>query len=549
MAMIRLARRSLLAGAALLLGAAGAPAPAYDLVIRNGRVIDGSGKPAVAADVAIKGGRVARVGRIKGDGVREIDARGLYVSTGWIDMLDQSGGVLTKNGEAANKLRMGVTTLLGGEAGTPVPAAQVAGWFDTLEAEGIAVNFGSYYGTTQARMEVIGDKADAPTPAQLEAMKGKVATAMEAGALGVANALIYPPASFQSTEELIALATVAGRYGGVYGSHIRDESGGLLTAIDEAIRIGETARIPVEVFHFKGAYQPGWGKLLPQAVARIEAARARGLDIAADVYPYTAGGTGLDATLPGWVFRDGLQQVGAKLADPATRERIKRDVAAGSQPGWANLVEASGGWSGVILANPHSAAFDRFKGQSIAEIARQLGRDPTELSWEIMAAARPNRAQALFNLIHEGDLRTALRQPWTSIGSDAAASMGEGQVDALGLPHPRAYGTFPRIVAEYVKRRRLLTLEEAIRKMTGWPAERMRLKDRGLLRQGQWADITVFDLEKLDDVADWAAPTASPVGIEYVLVNGVPVLERGRLTGARPGRVVRGPGFKTTTKP
>lgn len=532
------------AAIAVVLGGASTAgaAPTYDLVIRNGQVLDGLGAPARKADVAIRDGKIAKIGRVSGKGAREIDAAGDYVSPGWIDMLDQSGRVLLQDGSALNKLQMGVTTLLGGEAGTPVPAAKTSEWFGKLESQGISVNFGSYYGTTQARIEVMGDRAGTPDATQMTAMKARVAQAMEAGALGVANALIYPPASFQSTDELVELAKVAAQYGGVYGSHIRDESGGLLDAVSEAITIGERAGLPVEIFHFKGAYQPGWGKLLPAAGQKIEAARARGVDVTANVYPYTAGGTGLDATIPTWVFRDGFAKVGEKLADPVLREQIKREVAQGSQPGWANLVEASGGWDGVVLANAHNPEFDRFRTKSIGAIAKELGRDPTELAWEIMGKAQPNRAQALFFLMDEGDVQTALKYPWTSVGSDAAAAAGAGKVDALGLPHPRSYGTFPRIIAQYVKKERLLTLEEAVRKMTSQSADRFRITDRGRLKPGAWADITIFDLETLEDRATWAQPTLQPAGIEYVLVNGVPVIDRGAYTGAKPGRVVRGRG-------
>ncbi|MCJ8157743.1 amidohydrolase family protein [Sphingomonas sp. LaA6.9] len=516
----------------------------YDIVIRGGQVIDGTGAPPIRADVAIKDGRLVRIGRVRDKGAREIDASGRYVSPGWIDMLDQSGRVLSTDGSALNKLQMGVTTLLGGEAGTPVPAAQTDAWLSAFEAKGIAVNFGSYYGTTQARIEVMGDGAGTPSADQMRAMEGRVAAAMEGGALGVANALIYRPAAFQTTDELVALAKVAARYGGIYGSHVRDESAGLVTAVDEAIAIGERSGASVEIFHFKGAYQPGWGRLLPEAGAHVEAARSRGVDVWANIYPYIAGGTGLEATLPTWVFRDGIAKVGEKLADPAIRDRLKREIAAGSLPGWANLVEASGGWKGVILANSHSEEFRRFHGRSMLDIANELGRDPTELSWEIMAKAQPHRAMALFFLTAEADIRTALSYPWTTIGSDAAAAAGAGLVDALGLPHPRAYGTFPRIVAEYVKRSKLLTLPQAVHRMTGLSARRMKLADRGLVRAGYWGDLTIFDLDRLDDRASWDQPTAIPTGIDYVLVNGELVLEHGKYTGATPGKVIRGAGYK-----
>jgi N-acyl-D-amino-acid deacylase len=511
----------------------------YDLVIRNGRVLDGAGNPWVSADVAISGGRIARMGRVPGRGRREIDARGLYVTPGFIDMMDQSQAVFRKSGSAQNKLLQGVTTVIAGEDGTPVPADKIPAYFAELERKGLAVNFGVYYSSQQARAVVLQDREGAPTPAQLERERAEVAKAMRAGAFGLSTALIYPPMSFQGTDELVALAQESGRCGGYYATHMRDEAGGLVGAVREAIEIGQRSGAKVEIFHLKGGYAPGWGKLMPTALAEVNAARARGVDVAADLYPYTAGGTGLSITAPNWVFADGEAKGYERLRDPEVRVRLKREIAAGSQPGWSNLIEASGGWDHVVLANAFNQAYDRYRYKTIAEIAASLGKDPADVAWDIVLAALPNRAMALYFMMNERDIQSALAQPWTSIGSDAGAAEALGQMDGLGLPHPRAYGTFPRVIAEYVKRRRVLTLEDAVRKMTSWPAARMGLTDRGVLREGLKADVVVFDLDRLDDVATWDHPMALPTGVEYVLVNGRVALEHGVFTEARSGQVLR----------
>jgi N-acyl-D-amino-acid deacylase len=527
-------------------GALAQPAPVYDIVIRNGHLLDGNGNPWVKADVAIKDGRFVKIGRVEGRGLREIDAQGDYVSPGWIDMMDQSGEVLIKNGLAENKLREGVTSAIAGEGGTPVPSAQIADYFQKLEAQGISMNFGSYYGSAQARVEVMGDVAGHPSVQQMDAMKAHVDEAMRAGTMGIATALIYPPDSFQSTEDLIALARVAAKHGGIYASHMRDESAKLLQAIGESIEIGEKTGIQVEIFHFKGAYAPGWGKLVPQAGELIEAARARGVNIAADMYVYTAGGTGLDITVPNWVWEQGAKTGLERLKDPQVRARLKKEVAAGSAPGWSNLIEASGGWDHVVLANAFNPKYDRYRFKSIEYIAKQLGQDPADVSWDIVLGAQPNRAMGLYFMMNEADIATALRWPWMSIGSDAGANEAPGKIDAIGLPHPRAYANFPRVIAEYVKKRHVLTLEDAIRKMTSWPATRMRLYDRGVIRQGLRADVTIFNEERLEDVATYENPTAYPTGIDYVLVNGQLVIDKGVHTGAKPGKVLRGAGYEST---
>ncbi|WP_416465799.1 N-acyl-D-amino-acid deacylase family protein [Sphingomonas sp. VDB2] len=534
----------LLCSAMSLLLVANAPSPDpsvsdYDIVIRGGRVLDGAGNPWVRADVAVKDGRVVRIGQVGGHGAKEIDAKGRYVSPGFIDMMDQSGGVLIKNGAAENKLKMGVTTVIAGEGGTPVEASQIPAYFTQLEKQGISVNFGSYYSTTQARVKAMGDGAGNPTDAQMDIMRKEVRTAMEAGVFGVTSALIYPPSSFATTADLISMAKVSAQCGGFYATHMRDESADLVKAVNEAIEIGEKSGAKVEIFHLKAAFAPGWGALMPQAIAAINAARARGVDVAADLYPYTAGGTGLEIIAPSWVWADGVQKGIERLRDPKLRERMKKEVAAGSMPGWSNLVQASGGFGNVILANGFSKKYAPYHGQSLEKIGAALKRDPADVAWDILLEGLPNRSVALYFMMNEGDIETALHQPWVSIGSDAAASEKLGQMDALGLPHPRAYGTFPRVIAEYSQRRPVISLEDAVRKMTGWPAQRMGLTDRGLIRDGMRADIIIFDLDKLDDVASWEKPTALPTGIDTVLVNGVVTVEGGQHNGAKAGVILR----------
>lgn len=530
--------RIALGGAAiLLLGAA--PAPAYDIVIRGGRVLDGAGNPWVRADIGIKDGRIAKIGLIAARGAKEIDATGRYVAPGFIDMMDQSGSVLLKHGAAENKLRMGVTTLIGGEGGTPVPADAISRYFQDLETRGIAVNFGTYYSATQARVAVMGDGAGTPTPAQLDAMRGLVDRAIQAGAFGISTALMYPPDRFHATEDLVALAKVAAKCGGFYATHMRDESARLLDSVDEAIRIGEESGAKVEIFHLKAAYAPGWGTLMPQAIARIAAARDRGVDVAADLYPYTAAGTGLEGTVPGHVFAQGFEAGIAKLRDPALRAALKRDAAAGSVPGWSSLVEAAGGWRNIVLANAHQPDMVRFHGKNFVEIGAALNKEPADAAWDIMLAALPDRAFALYFVMDEADIDAAIRVPWISIGSDGAAAAVLGELDGMGLPHPRSYGTFARVLSNYVRRRGVLSLEEAVRKMTSWPARRMGLSDRGLLREGLRADVIVFDADAVEDHASWTAPMRPATGIADVIVNGVLTLDQGRHTGARAGMVLR----------
>ncbi len=517
--------------------------PSYDVVIRNGRVLDGAGNPWIYADVAISHGRFVKIGRVSGKGNREIDAAGDYVSPGWIDMMDQSGEVLLKTGLADNKLREGVTTAIAGEGGTPVPADRIPEYFSQLSHQGISLNFGSYFSETQARVAVLGYANRKPTAAELDRMKAIMATAMQNGAMGMTTALIYPPSSFATTDELIAMARVAGEYGGIYASHMRDEGKGVLQAVDELIQIADQGHLPAEIFHLKVAYQPGWGTLMPQIGQRVAQARARGVEVAGDLYVYTAGGTGLEATIPSWAQEGGDDALKQRLHDPAIRARLKQEQKTGS-PGWWNIIEAAGGWNGIVLMNAANPANAMYNGKTMTEVARAMGTDPADAAFDLVEQAQPqSRVMAVYHMMGEPDIETALKFPWTSIGSDAGSSEIAGGDDAIGLAHPRSYGNFPRVIAHYVRDEHVLTLPDAIRKMTSWPAERMRLNGRGVIREGGWADVTIFNYDKLQDRSTYKEPDQYPTGIDFVLVNGQVVVDQGKHTAAKPGMVLYGPGY------
>ena len=514
----------------------------YDIVIRGGRVLDGAGNPCIFADVAIKDGRFVKLGKIQGHGRTEIDAHGRYVSPGWIDMMDQSGIALPKNGLAENKLMEGVTTAIGGEGGTPVPAEQLRDFWASLEKSGISLNWGSYFSETQARIAVLGYDSRQPTPDELAKMKSILDTAMQNGAMGMTTALIYPPSSYATTPELIEMAKVAAKYGGIYASHMRGEGKELVQSVDELIEISEKGGLPGEVFHMKAAYSPGWGTLMQEAGRHIDAARARGVDVAADLYVYTAGGTGLEATIPSWAHEGGNDALLKRLADPEIRARLKKEIVAGA-PGWWNIIEASGGWQNVVLVNAQNPDNAKYQGRSIAEIAKELNKDPADTAFDFVAQAKTGRVLAIYHMMSEQDIETALKFPWTSIGSDAGTALTLGGEDALGLAHPRSYGNFPRVIARYVRETHTLTLEDAIRKMTSWPATRMRIADRGLIREGMWADAVIFDYDKIQDRSTYEHPDVTPDGIDFVLVNGQVVIDHGKHTGLRPGKILYGPGY------
>jgi N-acyl-D-aspartate/D-glutamate deacylase len=512
-------------------------AATYDVVIRNGRVLDGAGNPWILADVAIKNGRFAKIGKISERGTTEIDATGKSVTPGWIDMMDQSGSVLPRNGLAENKLKQGVTTAIGGEGGTPVPAGRIPEYFAGLEKSGISINFGTYFSETQARIAVLGQSSRAPNATELDQMRAIMDTAMRAGVMGMTTALIYPPSSYATTDELIEMAKVAAKYGGVYASHIRGEGAEVVQSVGELITIAEKAGLPGEVFHLKVAHKPSWGVRMDSVRMIIDAARARNVDVAADLYVYTAGGTGLEATIPSWAFDGGVDSLKARLTNPATRARLKHEQKTGS-PGWWNIIEAAGGWNGIILVNARNPANAQYEQKSLSAIAKLMNKDPADAAMDLVTEGQ-GRVMAIYHMMGEQDIETALRFPWTSIGSDAGAILTLGQPDLTGLPHPRSFGNATRVIAEYVKKRHVLTLEDAVRKMTSWPATRMRLGDRGMIREGLWADVTIFDLDKLQDRATYDEPMLFPTGIEYVLVNGVVTIDHDKHTGAKAGKVLR----------
>ncbi len=522
--------------------AAQTAAPEYDIIIRNGRVLDGNGNPWVAVDVAIKDGRFVKIGKVEGRGKREIDASGKFVSPGWIDVQDQSGMILPKNGLAESKLLQGITTGIAGEGGAPVPADKLAEYFANLEKSGISMNWGTYYGETQARVAVLGQAARDPTPQELDRMRSIIEVAMKNGAMGITTALIYPPASFSKTDELIEMAKVAGRYGGLYVSHIRGEGKELVQAIDEAIMIGEKGGLPVDIYHLKAAYQPGWGTLMTQAGKEVEAARDRGVDVSANMYLYTAGGTSLSAVVPSWAAEGGNEKLMERLKDPAVRVRLKNEIKTGSA-GWWNIVEAAGGWENVVMVESGNKKNTRFENKSIAQIAKELKKEPADAAFDLIVQAN-GQAGALYYLMSEQDIETAVKFPWVSLGSDADASLKLQDPDKVGGDHPRGYGNFPRLIAEYVRKKKILTLPDAIRKMTSWPAAQLRIPSRGSIKEGMWADVVVFDYDKIQDRATYEYPYRTPAGIDYVLVNGQVVVEKGMHTGAKPGKIIYGPGRK-----
>ncbi len=521
-----------LAGATL----SAAPQAGYDILITGGRVLDGAGNPWVAANIGIRGDRIARIGRFTAPATRLIDATGLYVTPGFIDMMDQSGGALRRDGTAQSKVRQGVTTLIAGEGGTPVAPADLDQYFATLEKQGISLNFGTFVSAAQARTAVLQSANRDPNPAELDRMKAIVETGMQRGALGLTTALIYPPESYAKTPEIVELARIAARYGGIYASHVRDEGLGELDAIGEAIAIGAQAGLPVEIFHLKVAHRAGWKTLLPKIDALVRAARARGVDVTADQYPYTASATSLESCIPAWAAEGGAAERGKRLNDPAIRARIRDEMKHGS-PGWFNRVEAVGSWKNVVIASMPASGDQHYVGMPVEDIARERGQAPEDTVMDLVAQFPA--ISALYFMMSEDDVRMAMSYPWVSVGSDAAAGSIE---TAQGRGHPRQYGTFPRVIARYVREAGVLTLENAVRRMTSLPAGKLHLAGRGLLAEGSFADVTIFDYGRIEDTATYDSPHQYPRGIPYVLVNGQIVVDRGEHTGARPGRIIYGPG-------
>ncbi len=540
---------------------AAASAANYDLIIRNGHVIDGTGNPWYAGDVAVSGERIAAIGDLReAHAKREIDAQGRIVAPGFIDMLGQSEISLLLDNRSLSKLSQGITTEITGEGGSIAPQNEktiapqkpflehykltidwttLDGYFRRLEKQGTPLNIGTYVGSAQVREAVIGDDNRAPTSAELEQMKSLVAQAMKDGALGVSSALIYPPNIYAKTDELIALAQVASKYGGLYATHMRSEGASEMPALAEAMRIGREAHLPVEIFHLKVSGKPRWGTM-KNVVAAIQNARDSGLDIAADMYPYTAGATALASALPPWVADGGVQKLLERLKDPLIRARIKKDLA-GDHPDWENLFYDCGGAAGVLIASAENPELKQFAGKTLDDVAKAWKKSPEDTLMDFVLADNAQTG-AIYFMASEEDLRTGLSQPWTSIGLDA----GEMSLDGPTYEphtHPRAMGSMPRFLGHYVRDEHLLSLEAAVRKITSLPAQREHLDSRGLLKPGYFADIAIFDPATLIDHATYTKPDQLSDGIDYTIVNGQIEFEQGKLTGAAAGRVLRGRGW------
>ncbi len=529
-----------------------------DLVIRGGTVVDGTGAPGFVGDVAVRGDRVVAVsrGRFEGSGRREIDARGRVVAPGFIDMHSHSDWLLFEDGAAQSKIRQGVTTEVLGEdsSGGPFKGklpprkegkaewTTLGGYFDALEMSRIAVNVASYVGQGNVWRCVMGDSFERPSVAQIEEMKKLVDEAMEDGALGLSSMLASPPGLLAKREELIELCRPVAKHGGIYSSHIRHEGTGVLDAVREAIEIGEKAGVPVDIIHIKIADQQLW-KRMAEVVGLVESARARGVNVQANVYPYTRGNNNLVSILPPWAREGGQERMMARLRDAGERGRLKKDIQTFS-PDWYNHYLAVGGdWSRMLVNGELGAKNGRFEGQTMDRIIaeKSLGRspppDPLDVLFDFLLEENGS-IPTIYAHHTEEDMNLALRQPWCSVGSDGLAYATEGPL-RRGRPHPRSFGTFPRVLGVYVRERKLLTLEDAVRKMTSLNARKVGLRDRGELRPGAFADITVFDPARVIDKATYLEPFQYPDGIELVVVNGQVVFDGAAHTGARPGRVLR----------
>lgn len=533
----------------------------FDVLIRGGRIVDGTGNPWFYGDVGIRDGRIAAIGRLAGRSARRtVDATGLVVAPGFIDIHNHSDFTILEDGDAESMVRQGVTSMIFGEGGSAAPCggkqlerggrcawSDFEGYFRLLLEKGIATNVGSYVGSSQIWTYVRGPRAGPPTPEELAEMQRLVRQAMEQGALGVASSLSGPPGSWIDTDTLVALCQAAAPYGGIYSTHLRTEGEGVFEAVAEALEIGRRAGVPVDIIHLKIAEHKRWGQM-PELVATIAAARARGQQVEANVYPYRAGQNNLASIIPPWAHEGGPQALIARLKDPGLRPRLEREILQGI-PGsnWYNHYTATGSWEGMLLVSLSNPAYKKFEGRRMSEVIAALGRDPVDVLFELLVENGGSVPTVYFHHSEE-DMRYALRQSFVSIGSDGTAVKAEGPL-ARGHPHPRYYGTFPRVLGRYVREEKVLSLEEAVRKMTSVNAAKIHIYDRGLLRPGQWADVTVFNPETVLDHATFEKPHQYATGIEYVLVNGEFVLEGGRHTRARPGRILYGPGRRVAIGP
>jgi N-acyl-D-aspartate/D-glutamate deacylase len=548
-------KHAVAAGAILSITACGPTpsAPQYDLLISNARIVDGTGSPSTTGAIAIKDGRVAGIGSVTGAATRTIDARGRVAAPGFIDLHSHSDMPLVTDGNAQSKIRQGVTTEVIGESESVAPRKEPSdtarwtdftGYFAALEKGGISVNLISYVGLGTARTMVVGEGDVQPTPEQRAAMKDLVEGAMAQGAFGVSTGLIYPPNAYQKLDELVELSSVAAAHGGMYASHLRYDGNKLREGIEEAIAIGERAKLPVHVFHVKVTGQRNFGRI-KEVIELVEAARSRGVNVTADQYPYVASSTGLSATLPPWVLDGGAAKMVERLRDPRLRARVRKEME-DPNPTWESRYQSAGTWQNVQLAaigrtrggmGEGGSANRQYEGLRVAEAAKRAGKDPFDFVFDLLAEERGSVGCVYF-IIDEGDLTLALKQPWVAIGSDGSALATEGPLRA-GVPHPRNFGTFPRVLGRYVREQQVLTLEEAVRRMTSLAASIMGLADRGTLAPGKWADVVLFDPVTVADRATFEDPFQYPVGIDTVIVNGTVVLDEGKHTGARPGKVLK----------
>ena len=544
----------------LLSSLALAQTSSFDLVITHGHIIDGTGSPWYSGDIGIRGGKIAAIGNLTASQrKRTIDAGGKVVAPGFIDMLGQSELTILVDPRLPSKIFQGITSEITGEGSSIAPLNDsiiqsdrsgfehfkvTPDWrtfrqyFARLEKQGMGINLASYVGATQVRRVVLGDDDKQPTPAQLEQMQALVREAMKDGTVGVSTSLEYAPAPYAKTEELIALAAEASKFGGIYATHMRDESASVLEAIDEALRIGREAHIPVEIWHIKVAGKDNWGRM-PEVVGKINAARAAGADVSADTYAYTAWYNGFSAFIPPWAHDGGDAKLVERLKDPVTRARIRKDMLTPSKE-WDNEWQEIPGPDAIMIGAIENPALAPLLGKRLSEIAKASNQDPMDALFDTLTQD-PSTEVAVFGM-SQPDVTLALQQPWVAIDNDSEGTSPEG-ILGQSHPHPRAYGTFPRILAKYVREEKILTLEDAIRKFSALPAQRMRLTDRGVLKAGMWADVVIFDPATVHDRATFDNPNQLSEGMEYVLVNGVPVIDQGKMTGALPGKVLRGAGY------
>jgi N-acyl-D-amino-acid deacylase len=541
----------------VLLVATAACAPQFDLVIRNGDLVDGTGAPARRVDVAVKGDRIVAVGSVSGRARRTIDATGRVVAPGFIDVQGQSGVTLLVDANGESHIRQGITTEIVGEGSTPamwthdtVDRAALDryhlqydwtgfdGYLHTLQTRGTSINLGSFAPVAAIREQVLGMQNRTPTADELQREQDILDRAMQQGAFGFATALIYPPASYTNTDELVALARVASKYGGVYISHVRGESFRVKDAIGEAIDIGRQAGLPVVVYHLKIGAKANWGHM-DEIRAEIDEARARGVNVSACQYPYTAGGTNLPATLPGWAQEGGREKMLERLKNPAERARMRRDVEANTEV--ENLLGGAT-FDGIQIASVPPDKDQSIVGKRLSQIAAERHQENWDTLFSILIE-NDGRVSALFHMMSEDDVKTAMRYPWVSVGTDSDARRPDGPLGS-GQPHPRSYGTFPRILGRYVRDEHVLPLPEAIRKMTSLAASQMKIADRGSVKEGFFADLVVFDPKTVADTATFEKPQQYPIGIETVIVNGTVTVDAGRHTGAHAGRALYGPGYR-----